>query len=445
MTGGAGTNTDARSKYWSLIMNFPRARRASVVASAVRQQIWRKVTPIYFKAIGHVVPRLLRLVAGERSTIGGGIRVVGILSTATGIGQSARLCASALRNSGHSVATLNLSRLFSVDDGVYFEATDPDRSDGGGVSIYHLNPPMILLAMVAAGLRRYRRDLNVAYWAWEVPQLPASWLKALDLVDAVLVPSTFCQTTVAQVTDKPVVVVPHPLPIVAGRDAKTSGDPSCFRVLMVFNCGSSLYRKNPWATIRAFKRAFGPDSGAELVLKIGDGRQHAADLARLAAEIGDAPNIRIIDELMDDDALDRLMRSADVYMSLHRSEGFGLSVAEAIMREVPVIVTNWSGTTDFCPDHLAYCVDYDLVPVDDPHPVYAELRGAHWAEPSIEAAARHLVAVRQDPAAARARATTLRTLLIRRLSEQTYASAIETIVAQTAPVQRPLRSAHASD
>lgn len=422
-------------------MSYARVRWTSVVASSIRQQTWRTVTPYYFKAIGHVVPRLLRRPLNRRTDIGRDIRVVGLLSTATGIGQSGRLCVSALRQAGFNVATHNLSRLFSVDDGVPFEATGSSDAKAGGISIYHLNPPMMLLGMVAAGLRRYRRDTNVAYWAWEVPRLPSGWLKALDRVDAVLVPSTFCQTTVANSTDKPVLVVPHPLAIVDGRG--TDGvlpDRSRFRVLTVFNCGSSLYRKNPWATIRAFKRAFGTDPDAELILKIADGRQHVADLARLAADVGDAPNIRIVDEMMDADALDALMRSADVYISLHRSEGFGLTVAEAIMREVPVIVTDWSGTTDFCPPSLAYCVGYDLVPVDDPHPVYAELQGAQWAEPSVEAAARHLVAVRENKTAAHARARQLRTMLVERLAEQTYAGAIEAIIEQAAGRARPVAS-----
>lgn len=385
------------------------------------------MTPYYFKAVGQIVPRILNVVKKKEPHPGRDIRVVGLFSTATGTGHSARLCASDLRHSGHNVTTFSLSRLFSVDDRVPAEQFPRASAQSSGISIYHVNPPMMLIGMLAAGIRQYRRDINVAYWAWELPQLPREWHKALPLIDAVLVPSTFCQSTVAAATDKPVLVVPHPVPRVAPRAIVAQAAPAPFRVLTVFNCGSSLYRKNPWASIRAFKLAFGNDPGAELILKIADGRQHLADLARLRAVIGDAPNIRIIDELMDVDALDALLCTADAYISLHRSEGFGLTVAEAMMRQVPVVVTNWSGTTDFCPPSLAYGVDYELVPVDDPHPVFYELRGAHWADPSAEAAARHLVSIRQDPQAANARAAQLRTRLIEHLAANTYAKAVATI------------------
>lgn len=398
----------------------------SVGASAIRQQVWRTWTPLYFKAIAHVIPRILGPVPKFRVRRGRIIRVVGLLSTATGIGQSARLCVSELQRNGHHVITANMSRLFSVDDNIPFEQA-PAPTAHGGLSIYHLNPPMMLIGQLAAGLRRYRRDVNVAYWAWELPALPSEWRTALDHVDAVMVPSTFCQATIAAVTDKPVIVVPHPVPVVAGRVASSPERASPFRVLSVFNCGSSLYRKNPWASIRAFKRAFGSDPDVELILKIADGNHHRADLSRLHSEIGCAQNIRIVDELMGAESLDALLRSADVYISLHRSEGFGLTVAEAIMREVPVVVTNWSGTADFCPPYLAHCVRYDLVPVNDPHPVYHQLKGALWAEPSVEAAANYLVAIRHDPASALARAERLRVLLIEHLARQTYSHAIETV------------------
>jgi glycosyltransferase involved in cell wall biosynthesis len=217
---------------------------------------------------------------------------------------------------------------------------------------------------------------------------------------------------------------------VDARAAASPGRP--FRVLTVFNCGSSLYRKNPMALIEAFKRAFGADEGAELILKVSDGAQHRADLVELERQIGGAHNIRIVDEMMDDAMLDRLMRSADVYASLHRSEGFGLTVAEAIMRELPVVVTDWSGTTDYCAPDLAYTVDCTLVPVDDPHPAYCMVRGARWAEPSVEAAARRLAEIRANPEQSRRRAAELKRRLVTHIAGNGYARAVESLLDGTA-------------
>lgn len=406
------------------------ASRRKVGLSRLRQKLWRRATPLYFRALSTALPKLLGAPRPGRVVRHLGVRVVGILSTATGIGQSARLCLAEMQRIGRPVSTFNVSPLFQIDDQVaYDRGTAWPRS--GGLSIVHLNPPMMLIGLVAAGLGHYRRDLTVAYWAWELPELPPDWHVALRQVDAVMVPSTFCRDAVAAHTSKPVLVVPHPVPLAEpGREPPPSLRP--FRVLSIFNCGSSLRRKNPAALIEAFKLAFGDDREAELVLKIADGRTHRADVAELQRLIGASPNIRLVDELMSDRDLDRLIRGCDAYASLHRSEGFGLTVAEAIMREVPVVVTGWSGTADFCRPDLAFTVDAEMVPIADPHPVYADLQHCRWAQADIAMAARRLIEIRQDPAAARERARRLRAHLLDHLRSNSYARAIETITAQTA-------------
>lgn len=358
------------------------------------------------------------------------MRVVGLLSTSTGIGQSARLCIASARQQGYDVSTCNLSPLFGVDHKMGVDARNyPDQPVG--LTFFHFNPPLMLLAMIASGLGRYYRGTNVAYWAWELPVLPPEWLVALRYVDAVMVPSTYCRDIVARHTDKPVLVVAHPVTAAIGTGSLASkrAAQSPFRVLSVFNCGSSLYRKNPFAAIDAFKAAFGDDPEAELLLKISDGAQHKADVALLQQRIAGSSNIRIVDKLMSPDELDDLLRSADAYISLHRSEGFGLTIAEAILREVPVVVTGWSGNADFCPPDLAWVVDHSLVPVNDPHPAYCDVAAAVWAEPSIKDAAGNLVAIRANLEGARNRAVALRRHLIAHIERHSYASAIEALIA----------------
>ena len=404
-------------------------QRLAVRASAVRQKLWRSAGPLYNLAVREGLGRTFPPARTQRTSAARHARIVGLLSTATGIGQSARLCAEDLGDDGYTVSTFNLSPMLGLDNGVPFERGTVAPDARAGLSVFHCNPPLIMLAMLAAGVRRYYRSVNVAYWAWELPELPPEWLVALRYVDAVMVPSTFCRDIVARHSDKPVIVVPHPVRVVAAvgevPPRHRPGQP--FRVLTIFNCGSSLFRKNPVGLIDAFKLAFGSDSGAELVLKVADGRQHKADLALLRSRIGAAPNIRIVDAYMPPTELDALIRSADVYASLHRSEGFGLTVAEAIMREVPVVVTGWSGTTDFCPPELAHTVEHRLVPVEDPHPAYCSVANAVWAEPSVEAAARHLVDVRNGPAEARRRAASLRRLLVDHIAANRYASALDSL------------------
>jgi glycosyltransferase involved in cell wall biosynthesis len=287
---------------------------------------------------------------------------------------------------------------------------------------------MFLPAILRAGPARYYRGYNIGYWAWELESLPGEWIRGLDYLDAVLVPSQFCRRTVARYTRKPVLVVPHPIQNcpVPNETPRTDGR---FQVVTIFNFGSSFERKNPLAVIAAFSQAYGTDPHALLVLKTADGRRYPQDLARLRAAIGEAPNVKLVDEVWPEDRLMKLIRTSDAYISLHRSEGFGLTLAEAMLMETPLIATGWSGNMDFCHAEQTHLVEFDLVPFRDEHPDYSEVVNGRWAEPSIASAAAQLRRVRQDPSAARRKARTARQELVRHLEANTYPAALARLAA----------------
>lgn len=371
----------------------------------------------------HLLPRILPAATGAAAPApDAGVRIVGLLSSASGLGASARLCIEALEQTRHSVSTCDVSNLFNSGDGVAFRSSESTGASASDVSIYHLNPPMLLSGIVGSGLARYRRSFNIGYWAWELECLPREWISGLRYVDAVFVPSAFCRNAVQRYTEKPVFVVPHPVRDVAEGKRHRS---AVFRVLGIFNFGSSFERKNPTALIRAFRAAFADDDGAELVLKTSQGHRYPNDRDRLASVAMGIRNVRIIDEVWPDGRVLDLLGSADVYISLHRSEGFGLTIAEAIMREVPVVVTNWSGSTDFCPPEYAFTVDYELVPFADTHTDYSQISNAQWAEPSIAQAAMHLRTVRDAPDEALKRAQRLKVVLREHIRRSTYAKALD--------------------
>lgn len=395
----------------------PLIRTARLAARPVARAVRRHILPRVLPTVRHPFPEQVR-----------NVRVVGLLSSSSGLGESARLCIESLTQAGCTVSTANVAALFDSDDGV----TYPQRDSGppADVAIYHLNPNMLLPSILRAGLPQHLRTYSIGYWAWELETLPPEWVGALRFVDAVMVPSRFCREAVQAYTSKPVVVVPHPVGQSNPRvdAARPPGAP--FRVVSIFNLGSSFLRKNPIAAITAFRAAFGESEEAELVLKISDGVRYPAERDRIHAAIGGARNIRLIDAVWDRADLQSLLTSADAYLSLHRSEGFGLTLAEAALQGVPVVATNWSGSTDICPPDLSYPVDYTLVPFSDPHPAYAGLRRAHWAEPDTEHAARQLRRIQADPAEARARAAALRPWLAGYLAEHDYQGALREIAAR---------------
>jgi hypothetical protein len=354
------------------------------------------------------------------------VKVVGLLSSASGLGKSARLCIRQLQKYGWEVSASDVAGLFSSDDGVSYAAGQTGLRTN--ISIYHLNAPMLLPGIIKAGLGSYYRSYNVAYWAWELECLPNDWVDALRFVDAVMVPSTFCKRTIERYTAKPVLVVPHPIQTEMPEVSLAKRNDRTFRVLSVFNLGSSFERKNPLAVVRAFRAAFGSDVGAELLLKTSQGHRYPQDLAILKNEIANYQNVKLVDEVWSDLQVAQLYCSSDAYISLHRSEGFGLTLAEAILRELPVIATGWSGNVDFCAQDKVSAVEYILVLFADSDPAYRGVPEALWAEPSIDGAARELKKIRNNPDGAITRARSAKAELLSYLVSHSYASALDDLV-----------------
>jgi glycosyltransferase involved in cell wall biosynthesis len=388
---------------------------------------------------------LASLIAPKRPTVladPNKIRVVGLFSSVSGLGRSARLCVDSLRDSARCTSSRDVSRWLGQEKNVPW-TPDANETSEFRASIYHLNPPMLLRGILASGVKKYRSSYAIGYWAWELDKLPTEWVEALRYVDAVLVPSDFCRRVFQSYTAKPVVRVPHPLRMpgtsIRGTSADLRWGDASFRVVSVFSFKSSYARKNPVATVHAFKLAFGDDRTRRLILKVTDGHAYATDLAHLRSAIGGAPNIEIINETWSEQQLIALIASADVYVSLHRSEGFGLTIAEAIINDVPVVITGWSGPLDFCDPSLAYVVDYQLRAVTPDHPDLAAVPGAVWAEADVAQAAHFLQHIARFPDEARRRASELRIRFFEFLSKQTYAAALDQIsqAAQHASFTQP--------
>jgi len=195
--------------------------------------------------------------------------------------------------------------------------------------------------------------------------------------------------------------VPHPLavapPVPAALRRAAFGLPDdALVVLVAFNLASSFERKNPLAAVAAFRAAFGARADRLLLLKVGNAGHAPADFERLAAAVADAPNIRLETRTLPVADAHALTAAADIVLSLHRSEGFGLVPAEAMLLGRPVVATGWSGNMTFMDDSCAALVDYRLVPARDPRGVYA-VPGATWAEPDIAHAAEWLRRLGDDP------------------------------------------------
>jgi glycosyltransferase involved in cell wall biosynthesis len=318
------------------------------------------------------------------------------LRSPTGIGEGARLAIAALSDLGYSVGLADFSKSLPSDILPSLEGVGISPAEAGGPLILHANPPIL-----QQHLTRMRHNVGhrsiIGYWAWELPVVPRSWRRALDLVHEVWVPSRFVADAVAATgTDRPIHVVPHPVRRVS--EAAKPIDLAAGRVvfLTMFSYGSGFERKNPLAAIRAFRRAFGDRMDVLLVVKsqsLFGTRPPMAD--RISEAVRGALNIQVMEENLSVGDRDALLARADVVISLHRSEGFGLTLAEAMLIGKPVVATNWSGNVDFMAPDASVPIRYDLVPVRDPGGPYAKIASV-WAEPDVDHAAVELVRL-MDP------------------------------------------------
>jgi len=366
----------------------------SPVMRLFRKMVWRRL-PVALRA------RLLAIASRFSSgplpidaDADDPVCIAGILSTATGIGEGARLSGRALVALGYRVRSFDIEEVFGTEPG---QGRAPPLERGAGTVLLHFNPDHLtpLLMLLSRGQLRGKR--LIGYWAWELARIPDLWISALDEVDEVWTPSDFVSDAVRRHTDKPVRTVPHP--VVQGRRGTPRrahfGLGSQFVVLTMFSFASSFQRKNPIAAVKAFKQAFGNAADRLLIVKVSQAHESPEEMALLLAAIGDAPNIRVEQRMLSDEERLDLIASADVLLSLHRSEGFGLVMAEAMAAGVAVVATNWSGNLDFMDDSSALLVPFRMIAVADCKGVYDERE--QWADPDVATAAAHLQALAADP------------------------------------------------
>jgi len=269
----------------------------------------------------------------------------------------------------------------------------------GGIWLSHCNPPEAVAFLLQSDLAKDR--YRIGYWAWELPELPEDWVPAISLFHELWAPSQFVADAIEKSRGQANVqirVVPHPLPnmTAAHRERSRFGiDEKVFAFLCMYDVRSTAARKNPMGAVKAFQMAFTPnDHGVCLVVKVNSTDPDPACLDPLHQEIQGWPNIQVIVESLSDADSDTLIASADVFVSLHRSEGFGLSIAQAMTLGRAVIATGWSGNVDFTEGGII-SIPYELTPAQDPSGRY-DLPGQVWAEPDIQAAAKAMVALATD-------------------------------------------------
>jgi len=326
-----------------------------------------------------------------------GVDLAGYMNADLGVGEVARLLALALERNG----TPTSMQFIGGSANQTRSAAPPDDPPRHRVEILCVNADRV--AEVKKSRARDPESVRtIGVFFWETDLITAEMKHGISSVDEIWAGSRYIADNLLRWTERPVEVVP--IPVVAD---KAEGDGRALLgvtserpvVLFSFDFHSVARRKNPGGLVEAFTRAFAPDEGPVLILKSINGERVPDELDRLRWLTRHRNDIRIIDRHNSAGELSAMISAADIYASLHRSEGFGLTIAHAMALGTPVLCTAGSGPADFIDDHTVTVVPARKVPVGKrAHPYPAD---GTWWEPDLDAASAGLRKLLDDPDLAR--------------------------------------------
>lgn len=336
-----------------------------------------------------------------------GLNLIGFAFGELGIGEDVRMAVAACEAAGIPFAVVNIhpgDTLRQADQALAGHVSKSEQQADPAPYAFNL---FCLTAFDTArvfleqGNVLFDGRYNIGWWPWELPVWPQDWRFVFDLVDEVYAATSFTYhmytKAVALASSVPTPVTLMPMPASVNRVKPMSRDElglprDKFLFLYVFDFNSYLARKNPFAAVAAFRQAFDlMDDSVGLVLKTMNANPNNPEWKRFIRECSKDPRITIMDCTMERGGVLGLIQACDAYVSLHRSEGFGRTLAEAMLFGKPVVATDFSGNVDFLRLNLGFPVRWKRVrvPAGD-YPFVVDADQAWWANPNIGNAATQL-------------------------------------------------------
>jgi glycosyltransferase involved in cell wall biosynthesis len=319
------------------------------------------------------------------------VRLTGYMGHTLGLGAAARGYVEALDTVGVPVSTVSvplhhLELPVALEDAYGRHGFDDLVHDGRhGFEIVAVNADELPDFVARLG-EDYFEGPRIGIWGWETNTIPPRWQRAFELVQEIWVYSQFMAENIGSQAPVPVLALPPPVQRPPEPAPPLRLDvPDGFLFLFVFDYLSTVQRKNPVGLIEAFKRAFAPGEGPQLLIKTINAPLRPLSEEELLWAAHGRDDIHVVDRSMSRSELNGVMAGCDCYVSLHRAEGFGLTLAEAMAIGKPTIATAYSGNVDFMNDANSYLVDYAIGRVGPECEIYPP--EGEWAEPSIEHAA----------------------------------------------------------
>lgn len=328
--------------------------------------------------------------------------IVGHLFSPSGRGEDARCTFRALRRIAQRPRALDIYGLHAAEHSIHADMLSAQTTTAGDINIFHINGDEVEQAFSHLRMQKHQAAYNIIYPAWELSRYPAAWATQLDLFDEIWAPTHFIAESIRPTVSRPVYHMPFACQVLLNNflGRRYFGIPEQhFIFLFFFDFRSYIDRKNPLAVIESFRRllAKAPSTPISLVIKA-SGAAHAPEkFSALVDALGDIQShVHLLNRDMSDNEIRNLIRCSDCFISLHRSEGFGRGLAEAMCLGKPVIGTGYSGNMDFMDYENSFPVDYQLVPVaENSYPFW---QNQTWAEPDIDHATYLMQQLVKDPA-----------------------------------------------
>lgn len=325
-----------------------------------------------------------------------GVNLIGNICAESGLGQSCRLVASALDKTGFPLSIYKYEQLGAEGQGDHSWENRLSKELPYDVNLIHINPHELGLAFIQQDASVWNYRYNIGYWLWELEEFPDEWIPCFQCLDEIWAPSEFICNAIRKKTTLPVRCMPYYVDVHIGTiyDRKHFGIPEDkFLYLMMYDQSSCMERKNPIGVLNAFKMAFEKENeNVGLVIKINNPTPESRKQIR--SVLDGYTNVYLIEETLSRDEVNSLTKCVDVVVSLHRAEGFGLVLAEAMLLGTPTVATNWSSNTEFMNENVACMVDYELMTIEKDMPPFKA--GNRWADANLDQAAGYMKKLYED-------------------------------------------------
>lgn len=368
-----------------------------------------------------------------------GILFVGYVEAGLGLGESLRglIAAAAARDLQFGIYPFRI--------GVETRILEPfmpdkyDKSHRYDLNIIEVAADQVPTVFSSLDPRLYAGNYNVLRTYWELPRAPAAWVPMLRGIDEIWVPNEFVRNAFREIFPGAIIIVQPCVVIdetaVYPNRTKLGLDDRRFYYLFSFDYYSHPDRKNPLGVLKAFQDAFrkGDENVGLIIKSIGAPAHYPEIKQKMQAAMEADPRIKLFDRSMTRREVFGLLQSCDCYVSLHRAEGFGLGMVEAMNFGKPVIATDFSGSTDFFSEQTGFPVSYKLRPIQPNEYVWTE--GQSWAEPNHQKAIELLKLVFENPHLGKKKGDNARTFVRQRYGKDAVGAVIEARTAEIAKIK----------